>query len=126
MKVMKMLFMLLAMILTTLLSFSITAQDIEINEGRTTKFINCDNLNPQKIGAKVKNDFIQTRLPYWNKDKKLLGGSNVVAWINKNSIITIKHGYRIPLSVRGTKKDVSYQVIVNCQDETITYQIKSD
>jgi len=126
MKVMKMLFMLLAMILSTLLSFSITAQDIEINEGRTAKFINCDNLNPQQIGAKVKNDFIQTRLPYWNKDKKLLGGSNVVAWINNNSITAIKHGYRIPLSVRGKKKDVSYQVIVNCQDETITYQIKSD
>ncbi|RXK33103.1 hypothetical protein BBD39_08785 [Arsenophonus endosymbiont of Bemisia tabaci Asia II 3] len=126
MKVMKMLFMLLAMILSTLLSFSITAQDIEINEGRTAKFINCDNLNPQQIDAKVKNDFIQTRLPHWNKDKKLPGGSNVVAWINKNSIIAITHGYRIPLSVRGTKKDVSYQVIVNCQDETITYQIKSD
>lgn len=118
--------MLLAMILPTLLSFSITAQDIEINEGRTAKLIKCDNLNPQQIGAKVKNDFIQTRLPYWNKDKKLLGGLNVVAWINNNSIIAIKRGYRIPLSVRGTKKDVSYQVIVNCQDETITYQIKID
>ncbi|WP_310512087.1 protein YebF [Arsenophonus sp.] len=126
MKVMKMLFMLLAMILSTLLSFSITAQDIEINEGRTAKFINCDNLNPQQIGAKVKNDFIQTRLPNWNEDKKLLGSSNVVAWINNNNITAIKHGYRIPLSVRGVKKDVSYQVIVNCQDETITYQIKSD
>lgn len=80
---MKMLFMLLAMILTTLISFSIIAQDIEINERRTAKFINCDNLNQQQIGAKVKNDFIQTRLPYWNKDKKLLGGSNVVAWINR-------------------------------------------
>ncbi|MDR5610124.1 MAG: protein YebF [Arsenophonus sp.] len=123
---MKMLFMLLAMILSTLLSFSITAQDIEINEGRTAKFINCDNLNPQQIGAKVKNDFIQTRLPNWNEDKKLLGSSNVVAWINNNNITAIKHGYRIPLSVRGVKKDVSYQVIVNCQDETITYQIKSD
>ncbi|WP_063656870.1 protein YebF [Candidatus Arsenophonus triatominarum] len=125
MKVMKMLFMLLAMILSTLVSFSITAQDIEINEVRTAKFINCDNLNPQQIGAKAKNDFIRTRLPYWNKDKKLLG-SNVVAWINNNSITAIKHGYRIPLSVRGTRKDLGYQVIVNCKDETITYQIESD
>lgn len=43
------LFMLLAMILFTLVSISITAQAIEINEVRTAKFISCDNLSQQQI-----------------------------------------------------------------------------
>jgi hypothetical protein len=124
MKVMNRLFMLLAMILFTLVSFSMTAQSIEINEVRTAKFISCDNLSQQQIGAKVKNDFIQTRLPYWDEDKKLLG-PKVVVWINNYSITPIKNGYKILLTVRGARKDLNYQVIVNCQNETISYQIDS-
>lgn len=124
MKVRNWLCMLHAMILFTLVSFSITAQAIEIHEIRTAKFISCDNLSQRQIGAKVKNDFIQTRLPYWDEDKKLLG-PKVVVWINNNNITPIQNGYKILLIVRGARKDLNYQVIVNCQNETVSYQIDS-
>lgn len=114
--------MLLAMILFTLVSFSKMAQATEINAVRTAKFISCDNLSQQQIGAKVKNDFIQTRLPHWDVDKKLLG-PKVVVWINNNNITSTKNGYKILLTVRGARKDLNYQVIVNCQNETVSYQI---
>ncbi|MFS1537940.1 MAG: YebF family protein [Candidatus Phlomobacter fragariae] len=42
------------------------------------KFISCDNLSQRQISAKVKNDFIQTGLPYWNEYKKILGSKVVI------------------------------------------------
>ncbi|HGJ5875390.1 MAG TPA: YebF family protein [Arsenophonus sp.] len=68
------------------------------------------------MSAKVKNDFIQTRLPFTilGRKKKLLG-PKVVVWIN-NSITPIKDSYKIPLIVCGARKDINYQVIVDCQN----------
>ena len=68
MKVINLLFMLLSIV-----SVSISVHASEIKEVGKAKFISCNNLTQQQISAKIKNDFIQTRLPSWKEDKKLLG-----------------------------------------------------
>ncbi|MDC9593852.1 protein YebF [Xenorhabdus sp. IM139775] len=102
-----------------LLSVSFTASAAE-NE-RVAKFISCQNLTKEQVAAQVKQDFLQNRINHWDKDRKQLGTSKPIAWVNVNDITGDTNALQVPLIVRGTKKDKSYNVTIDCQKETISY-----
>ncbi|PHM46852.1 protein YebF [Xenorhabdus miraniensis] len=102
-----------------LLSVSFTATAVE-NE-RVAKFISCKNLTKDQVAAQVKQDFLQNRINRWNEDRKQLGTSKPIAWVNVNDITGDENALQVPLIVRGSKKDKSYNVTIDCQKETINY-----
>ncbi|MBC8953697.1 protein YebF [Xenorhabdus sp. PB62.4] len=102
-----------------LLSVSFTATATE-NE-RVAKFISCKNLTKDQVAAQVKQDFLQNRINRWNEDRKQLGTSKPIAWVNVNDITGDENALQVPLIVRGSKKDKSYNVTIDCQKETINY-----
>ncbi|AOM40359.1 protein YebF [Xenorhabdus hominickii] len=102
-----------------LLSVSFTATAAE-NE-RVATFVSCTNLTKDQIAAQVKQDFLQNRINHWDKDRKQLGTPKPVAWINVNDITGDKNALQVPLIVRGSKNDKSYNVTIDCHKETISY-----
>ncbi|WP_036769769.1 protein YebF [Photorhabdus australis] len=88
---------------------------------RVDKFISCDNLTKSQIAAQVKRDFLQNRINRWLEDRKQLGTSTPVAWINVENITADKDVLGVPLTVRGSKRDKDYRVVVDCQQNTISY-----
>lgn len=106
---------------TVALTFSAFTFAATSDEARTAHFISCEKLNEVQIGAQVKNDFMHNRLPRWQDEKAILG-SKAVAWVNNNNITQTPEGYQVPLDVRGAKKDLRYNVQVDCVKNTITYQ----
>ncbi|PHM69449.1 protein YebF [Xenorhabdus kozodoii] len=102
-----------------LFSVSLTATAAE-NE-RVAKFISCKNLTKDQVAAQVKQDFLQNRINHWDQDRKQLGTSTPIAWVNVNDITGDTDALQVPLIVRGTKKDKSYNVTIDCQKEMISY-----
>ncbi|MDC9615327.1 protein YebF [Xenorhabdus khoisanae] len=102
-----------------LLSVSFTATAAENN--RVAKFISCKNLTKDQVAAQVKQDFLQNRINRWSEDRKQLGTSKPIAWVNVNDITGDENALQVPLIVRGSKKDKSYNVTIDCQKETINY-----
>ncbi|PHM45738.1 Colicin-M immunity protein [Xenorhabdus mauleonii] len=102
-----------------LFSVSFTAAAAE-NE-RVAKFVSCGNLTKDQVAAQVKQDFLQNRIAHWDADRKQLGTSKPIAWVNVNDITGDEDALQIPLIVRGSKKDKSYNVKVDCKKETISY-----
>ncbi|SFN42158.1 protein YebF [Xenorhabdus japonica] len=98
-------------------SFTATAAENE----RVAKFISCKNLTKDQVAAQVKQDFLQNRIHHWDKDRKQLGTAKPIAWVNVNDIIGDTSVLQVPLIVRGTKKDKSYNVTIDCQKKTISY-----
>ncbi|PHM29175.1 protein YebF [Xenorhabdus budapestensis] len=99
------------------LSFAVSAAEND----HVAKFVSCKNLTKDQIAAQVKRDFLQNRLNHWDKDRQQLGTGKTVAWVNVNDIIDDKDALQVPLIVRGSKKDKSYNVTIDCQKETISY-----
>lgn len=89
---------------------------------RSAPFANCTNIDNDQIAVRVKNDYLQNRLPRWQDDKKLLG-SKPVANINANEVVKNGNNYQVTLGVRGARTDLRYNVAVNCDDNTITYTL---
>ncbi|AYA40479.1 hypothetical protein HZS38_08665 [Xenorhabdus nematophila] len=98
-------------------SFTATAAENE----RVAKFISCKNLTKDQVAAQVKQDFLQNRITHWDTDKKQLGTSKPIAWVNVNDMTGDQNALQVPLIVRGSKKDKSYNVTIDCQKETISY-----
>ncbi|KOY63390.1 hypothetical protein AM629_03500 [Photorhabdus heterorhabditis] len=88
---------------------------------RVDKFVSCNNLTKSQIAAQVKRDFLQNRINRWSEDRKQLGTSTPVAWVNAENITGDKDVLKVPLTVRGSKRDKDYRVIVDCQQNTISY-----
>ncbi|OTA20744.1 Colicin-M immunity protein [Xenorhabdus beddingii] len=102
-----------------LLAVSLTATAAD-NE-RVAKFISCKNLTKDQVAAQVKQDFLQNRINHWDEDRKQLGTSKLIAWVNVNDMTGDENALQVPLIVRGSKKDKSYNVTIDCQKETISY-----
>lgn len=92
----------------------------ETDVSRSAPFANCINQDSNEIVARVKNDYLQNRLPRWLDDKNTLG-PKPVANINANDIIKTGNNYQIMLTVRGARTDLRYNVDVNCDEGKITY-----
>lgn len=104
-------------------SFGASAESIEnVNKDivRSAPFASCVNLDNNQLVTRVKNDFLQNRLPRWQDDKNTLG-PKPVASINANEVIKMDNNYQMVLNVRGARTDLRYNVQVNCDDNTITY-----
>jgi len=50
-----------------------------------------------------------------------LGTDNPVVWIVPSSITNDKTVWNIPVHVRGNNKDVTYSVVLDCQNGKINY-----
>ncbi|MCW7550783.1 protein YebF [Photorhabdus sp. P32] len=103
-----------------LLTVSFTISAVSENK-RVDKFISCDNLTKSQIAAQVKRDFLQNRIHHWSEDRTQLGTSKPVVWIKAENITGDKDILKIPLTVRGSKRDKDYRVVVDCQQNTISY-----
>ncbi|WP_426577516.1 protein YebF [Xenorhabdus stockiae] len=103
------------------LAFAFTTAVSAAENDHVAKFVSCKNLTKDQIAAQVKQDFLQNRLNHWDKDRKQLGTAKPVAWVNVNDITGDKDALQVPLAVRGTKNDKSYNVTIDCQKETISY-----
>jgi hypothetical protein len=91
------------------------------NELRVAKVATCLDMSRDNIAAYVKRDYLQNRIMSWNSDKKLLGTDNPVVWIVPSSITNDKTVWNIPVHVRGNNKDVTYSVVLDCQNGKINY-----
>ncbi|MBI6529799.1 hypothetical protein JEP40_11835 [Proteus vulgaris] len=110
-----------ALLLTV--SFGASAENVDnVNKDvvRSAPFASCVNLDNNQLVTRVKNDYLQNRLPRWQEDKKALG-PKPVASINANEIIKMDNNYQMVLNVRGARTDLRYNVQVNCDENTITY-----
>lgn len=87
---------------------------------RSAPFASCVNLDKDQLAARVKNDYLQNRLPRWQDDKKALGPKPVVN-INASDVIKMDNNYLVTLNVRGARTDLRYNIEVNCDKQTITY-----
>lgn len=108
-----------------LLAFTVSAHapaTAEVKNERMVTFPACESLNKDQIAAQVKYDFVQSRYPRWQDDKALLG-SKPVAWVNVAEVTEKDGNYSVPLVVRGSKKQVSYTVDINCAAKTMTYSL---
>ncbi|WP_193015159.1 protein YebF [Proteus sp. FME41] len=104
-------------------SFGASAESVDnVNQDvvRSAPFASCINLDNNQLVTRVKNDYLQNRLPRWQEDKKALG-PKPVASINANEVIKMDNNYQMILNVRGARTDLRYNVQVNCDDNTITY-----
>ncbi|NHB91308.1 protein YebF [Photorhabdus cinerea] len=104
------------------LLFTVSFAVFAVSESkRVDKFVSCNNLTKSQIAAQVKRDFLQNRINRWSEDRKQLGTSTPVAWVNAENITGDKEVLKVPLTVRGSKRDKDYKVIVDCQQNTISY-----
>ncbi|KAA1186388.1 protein YebF [Photorhabdus heterorhabditis] len=104
------------------LLFTVSFTVFAVSESkRVDKFVSCNNLTKSQIAAQVKRDFLQNRINRWSEDRKQLGTSTPVAWVNAENITGDKDVLKVPLTVRGSKRDKDYRVIVDCQQNTISY-----
>ncbi|CDL80898.1 protein YebF [Xenorhabdus szentirmaii] len=101
--------------------FSVSLTATAAGDERVAKFISCENLTKDQVAAQVKQDFLQNRINHWEKDRKQLGTSKPIAWVNVNDIIGDQNVLQVPLNVRGSKKDKSYNVTIDCHEGTISY-----
>ena len=99
-------------------STTVWAQD---HEQRTAKVGQCEGLQPADIAAQVKRDFLQNRITRWESDKKLLGTATPIAWVSPDAISGKDQVWQVPLTVRGTKADKTYNVTLNCNTGEIAY-----
>ncbi|MFO6295975.1 protein YebF [Rahnella selenatireducens] len=90
-------------------------------EVRTATVTPCANATKDELAALVKRDFLQNRIPRWDTDKKALGTSTPVAWVDAGSISGDNKKWDIPLKVRGDHADKTYDVTLNCQLGEISY-----
>lgn len=102
------------------LLFSSIAFSANQEEGKAAPFISCGKLAEPQIAAQVKNDFMNNRLPRWAEEKALVG-KKAVAWVNNQDVTKTETGYQVPLTVRGSKQNLQYNVTVDCEKSTITY-----
>ncbi|MEQ4986880.1 protein YebF [Proteus vulgaris] len=113
----------LGVALLLVVSFGASAESVDnVNKDvvRSAPFASCVNLDNNQLVARVKNDYLQNRLPRWQEDKKALG-PKPVASINANEVIKMDNNYQMVLNVRGARTDLRYNVQVNCDENTITY-----
>ncbi|MBG3080409.1 hypothetical protein I4632_09300 [Proteus mirabilis] len=112
----------LGIALLLVVSFGASAESVDVNKDvvRSAPFASCVNLDNNQLVARVKNDYLQNRLPRWQEDKKALG-PKPVASINANEVIKMDNNYQMVLNVRGARTDLRYNVQVNCDENTITY-----
>ncbi|MEQ4922304.1 protein YebF [Proteus hauseri] len=115
----------LSAVLLLAVSFGASAESVkkETTENdivRSAPFASCINLDKDQLATRVKNDYLQNRLPRWQDDKKELGPKPVVT-INANDVIKMDNNYHITLNVRGARTDLRYNVEVNCDEKKITY-----
>ncbi|CDG87869.1 protein YebF [Xenorhabdus bovienii] len=103
-----------------LLSVSLTTASAAEND-HVAKFVSCKNLTKDQIAAQVKQDFLQNRIHHWDKDRKQLGTSKPIAWVNVNDMTGDRNALQVPLIVRGSQRDKSYNVTIDCQKDTINY-----
>ncbi|HCM61671.1 MAG TPA: small secreted protein YebF [Morganella sp. (in: Bacteria)] len=106
-----------------LLAFTVSAQTpvkTVVDNQRMVTFPTCDSLTKDQVAAQVKYDFVQNRYTRWQDDKALLG-SKPVAWVNTAEVTEKDGNYSVPLTVRGSKKELSYIVDINCAAQTMTY-----
>ncbi|MDM3563098.1 protein YebF [Proteus vulgaris] len=101
-------------------SFAESVDNVNKDIVRSAPFSSCVNLDNNQLVTRVKNDYLQNRLPRWQEDKKALG-PKPVASINANEVIKMDNNYQMVLNVRGARTDLRYNVQVNCDDNTITY-----
>lgn len=92
-------------------------------ESRTARIASCESAKPAQIVSMIKNDFLQNRLPRWADDKKLLGTSTPVVWVQDDQIVQNGDSWQIPLKVRGTKVDRTYTVKVDCKAGDLEYSL---
>ncbi|CRL60347.1 protein YebF [Proteus vulgaris] len=113
----------LGVALLLVVSFGASAESVNnVNKDvvRSAPFASCVNLDNNQLVTRVKNDYLQNRLPRWQEDKKALG-PKPVASINANEVIKMDNNYQMVLNVRGARTDLRYNVQVNCDENTITY-----
>ncbi|CNE96522.1 protein YebF [Yersinia nurmii] len=103
-------------------SMAVSAQNHD-QEQRTAKLPTCVGLTQAKVATQVKRDFLQNRIVRWESDKKLLGTATPVAWVSPDDINGKDDIWEVPLTVRGTKANKSYDVVLNCVEGTITYSL---
>ncbi|HIE0441260.1 protein YebF [Serratia marcescens] len=98
-----------------------TAVWAQVQEQRSAKVGQCAGLQPADIAAQVKRDFLQNRITRWEADKKLLGTATPIAWVSPDAITGKEQVWQVPLTVRGTKVDKTYNVTLNCNTGEIAY-----
>ncbi|NIC27447.1 protein YebF [Serratia plymuthica] len=94
---------------------------VQAQEQRTAKVAQCTGLQPADVAAQVKRDYLQNRITRWASDKKLLGTATPIAWISPEAITGKDAIWQVPLTVRGTKQDKTYNVALNCNTGEISY-----
>ncbi|SQI42020.1 Uncharacterised protein [Serratia plymuthica] len=94
---------------------------VQAQEQRTAKVAQCTGLQPADVAAQVKRDYLQNRITRWASDKKLLGTATPIAWISPEAITGKDAIWQVPLTVRGTKQDKTYNVTLNCNTGEISY-----
>ncbi len=94
---------------------------VQAQEQRSAKVAQCAGLQPADVAAQVKRDFLQNRITRWDADKKLLGTATPNAWVSPEAITGKDAVWQVPLTVRGTKQDKTYNVILDCNAGRITY-----
>ncbi len=53
--------------------------------------------------------------------QKLLGTATPIAWVSPDAITGKDQVWQVPLTVRGTKADKTYNVTLNCNTGEIAY-----
>ncbi len=94
---------------------------VQAQEQRTAKVAQCTGLQPAEVAAQVKRDYLQNRITRWASDKKLLGTATPIAWVSPETITGKDAIWQVPLRVRGTKQDKTYNVTLDCNVGEITY-----
>lgn len=94
---------------------------VQAQEQRTAKVAQCSGLQPAGVAAQVKRDYLQNRITRWTSDKKLLGTDTPIVWISSEAITGKDAIWQVPLTVRGTRQDKTYNVTLDCNTGGITY-----
>ena len=93
------------------------AQD---QEQRTAKVGQCAGLQPADVAAQVKRDFLQNRITRWEADKSCWApqprSPGQPGCDHRQGPV-----WQVPLTVRGTKMDKTYNVTLNCNTGEIAY-----
>lgn len=100
---------------------AVGAAQAQQTESRMAKIAGCEGAKADQLIAMVKNDFLQNRLPRWADDKKLLGTSTPVVWVQQDQVVQNGDDWQIPLTVRGTKVDRNYTVKIDCKAGDLAY-----
>ena len=98
-------------------STAVWAQD---QEQRTAKVGQCAGLQPADVAAQVKRDFLQNRITRWRRTKAA-GHRNPDRPGQPGCDHRQGPVWQVPLTVRGTKMDKTYNVTLNCNTGEIAY-----